>query len=246
METLHEELYRVEKTYWWSASRRETVKQFYRLFRKKGDRDRVLDIGCGSGEMLEAMRGEGVEELFGIDRSILALNHLKRKEFIYAYLADATNLPFKDKVFDLVIILDVMEHLGDDFSALKEAHRVLKPGGMMIMTVPAFNHLWSIRDIMLDHKRRYGKRGLQEMLKECRFKIRKCSYFHFFYYPVMFFVINVRNVLQIDRKWKTDVWVVNRFLNTVFYYILLFETLIFKKLNFPFGVSILCVVERKN
>ncbi len=176
-------MHALETNYWWFVGRRAIIERLLReKVAQKGEKaPRLLDIGCGTGANLpmlcESLGPNG--RACGLDFSPLAL------QFACARLTapnltlsqgDALQLPLRDGLFDIVTMLDVLEHLSDDAKALKEVHRVLRPGGSLILSVPAYHHLWSAHDEALHHFRRYEKANLAKTLRAGGFHIEKISF----------------------------------------------------------------------
>src|SRR5689334_1528617 len=136
----YERMYRLEDTYWWFVGRHHLVQTFLR--EKYGDRTdlRILDIGCGTGAMSRKLAAHGT--VTSADFSPLALDFSRRRGITQLCAADAMRLPFRERSFDVIVALDILEHLPDDQAALSEFQRVLKPGGRVIATVPAYKSLW--------------------------------------------------------------------------------------------------------
>lgn len=161
-------MHALETDYWWFAGRRRIIGRLLRAVGGSCRGLRLLDIGCGTGANLpllrEAVGSNG--KLAGVDFSSLALNFARQNVGAGASLlqSDALCLPFPDDAFDCVTLLDVLEHLRDDECALREVRRVLKPGGSLVFSVPAYQRLWSAHDEALHHFRRYEKQGLQRLL----------------------------------------------------------------------------------
>lgn len=116
----------------------------------------LLDIGCGSGANSEIFYA-GYNAI-GLDISYEALNYYRDKKYKYLICANGNGLPIVDSCIDVVLVLDALEHLDDD-KALSDIHRICKPGGLIILTVPAYSFLWTSRDLRLGHKRRYSNRS---------------------------------------------------------------------------------------
>ena len=99
--------------------------------------------------------------------------------------AGGETLPFADDQFDLIALLDTVEHIADELAVLQECQRVLKPGGRLIVTVPAFMWLWSYNDEINDHERRYTAPELQMKLELTGLRVRRISYNNFFLFPLI-------------------------------------------------------------
>ena len=151
-------------------------------------------------------------------------------------------MPFIDKQFDVVVILDVLEHVSDDSCAVTEIRRVLKQNGLVICFVPAFSFLWSPQDELLGHFRRYTKTTLADLFEE-GWECKKISYFNFLLSPFIFLIRLVKK-LKKKSRWKDEV---DSFplCNKIFYWIFSSEIFFLKKFNFPFGISLLAVYRKK-
>ncbi|MFQ5849499.1 MAG: class I SAM-dependent methyltransferase [Candidatus Binatia bacterium] len=152
------DLFEKEESYWWPVSKREMVFSLLRDTGIKQDRGPVhfaVDIGCGPG--FTAKLFEPNWRIVAVDVSMDALTSCQRRGLTRLSQVDVRgfSLPFRTGSFDLVLALDVIEHVEDDLRALSECRRILKDGGLLIVTVPAFMALWSPWDEALGHKRRY-------------------------------------------------------------------------------------------
>lgn len=148
---------RLETEHWWYRGRRRIVLEHIRQLRPPAG-SRILDAGCGYGNMLNALAGFGSVE--AVDLNPLAIEHVRAAGAGGAQVAPLNRLPFPTAYFDLVVCLDVLEHVEDDSRALEELFRVTRPGGRLIVSVPAYPRLWSGHDVAAGHQRRYTRRHL--------------------------------------------------------------------------------------
>jgi SAM-dependent methyltransferase len=155
----YRELYELEDWHWWFRNRRRFV---WGLLRRSGVRPspRILDAGCGTGRNLIEFGSLGDAE--GVDFSDDAVAFCHHRGLHGVRNARIEELPFPDRRFDLILATDVIEHLEDDRRALRELRRVAAPGGRLIITVPAYNWIWSQHDESHHHHRRYTLRRLRE------------------------------------------------------------------------------------
>src|SRR5438067_2082644 len=123
----YERMYRLEDSYWWFVGRHHLVLTFLQKVYGSRTDIAILDIGCGTGAMSQKMEQWGT--VVSADFSPLALGYSRRRNLTHLCAADAMRLPFRDGSFDVVVALDILEHLPDDAAALREFQRVLKPGG---------------------------------------------------------------------------------------------------------------------
>lgn len=186
-------MHALETEYWWFTGRRAIIASMSGAYRKFSGHDEAwsaLDIGCGTGANLpllcEIAAGNNLSENHGgsgrvtaMDYSPLALkfarDHLENLP-VSLLRGDAVKLPFPDNHFDLVTMLDVLEHVEDDRAAAREIHRVLKPGGAFILSVPAYQSLWSTHDEALHHFRRYEYHALRALLRESGLPVWRMSF----------------------------------------------------------------------
>ena len=168
----YEAMYVAEKTNWWFVGRDELIhiilKSIFDSAIKATNSINILDIGCGTGGRLEGIRNYG--NVIGIDISKEALKYVRRKAHTNILCADAQLLPIQAESMGVVLLLDVLEHIEDDYTAIKEAYRVLREDGFLIVTVPAHKFLWSLHDKYLHHKRRYNKEELCYVLEKNNFR----------------------------------------------------------------------------
>jgi SAM-dependent methyltransferase len=154
-------------------------------------------------------------------------------------------LPFEDNTFDLVTALDVVEHIEDDRGALRELYRVIRPGGMLMISVPAYKFLWGAQDEISHHKRRYTTPEIRERMIEAGFKVRRLSYFNTFLFPAIAGIRVLRPYKPGSADLKSDFTMTkpgpaNTLLGTVF----ALEAPVVERTNLPFGVSILCLANK--
>jgi len=143
---------RLEERHWWYRGRRRIVLDAIERLRLPAD-TRLLDAGCGSGAMLVHLRRFG--SVTGADVNPVAVKYALNRGVGPVRAASIEQLPFADHEFDLLICLDVLEHVSDDCLALAELRRVSSPGSFLITTVPAYPALWSPHDVAAGHLRRY-------------------------------------------------------------------------------------------
>lgn len=170
----YRELYELEDRHWWFRSRRRVVWALLRRAELPAS-PRILDAGCGTGRNLLEFGSLGEAE--GVDFSGEAVEFCRRRGLERVQQAPLEQLPFGDGRFDVVIATDVIEHLDDDRRALAELRRVTKPGGRLVVTVPAYTWLWSRHDESLHHRRRYTARRLSAQMTSAGWAPRVETYF---------------------------------------------------------------------
>lgn len=165
----------VDEHHWWYRGRR-------RIIRAELDRvplpprARVLDAGCGSGRTLEELEPYG--EVYGIELDPEAAEVARSRGVGEVEVGRLEELPWEDATFDLITCLDVIEHTPDDGVTLRELRRVCKPGGWLLVTVPAYQALWSLHDDANHHFRRYGRRTLRAAALDAGWQLRRMTSFN--------------------------------------------------------------------
>jgi len=201
----------------------------------------ILDVGCGSGGTTSYFTKFGF--VVGIDFSFSALKFAIKRGNKNVLRGNLTNPPLKEKSFDVITALDVIEHIKDDVMILKKLKELLKSKGILIITVPAFQFLWSEHDVAVSHFRRYNKSTLINVLQKSGFKIIRISYFVSFLFPfVAVYRLLTRHKIH-KKKPEPNMVKFPTSINNIFSKIMIIEQNLLKHLNLPFGSSILCIAE---
>ena len=165
----------VENRHWWFRARRDLLIGL--LAGRLEEGARLLDLGSGTGFFLEA--AEEKWEVHGLDPSEDAVEACRARGLSgvrQGRIEDAEKtFPLR---FDAVTLLDVIEHIDDDIGALRTAKNLLKPTGVLLVTVPAYQWLWSGHDVINEHRRRYTRRSLAEAFSEAGISIEGVTYFN--------------------------------------------------------------------
>jgi SAM-dependent methyltransferase len=229
-----------ERDHWWYRVRRNITRNLITRF-KPDYRPTILDVGCGTGMLLTELSDIG--EITGIDISQLAVDFCKARGLSNVAVSDGTTIPYSNESFDMVLALDVIEHIQDDAVAAQEILRVLKPGGTAIVFVPAFRFLWGHNDELGQHVRRYTKSELIALFEHTGYSIERASYFNFFLF------IPILLVRQFNRMFgsqtASELESNGRMMNRVLYRIFNLEYLLLRVTNFPFGVSAMVVARKR-
>ena len=172
-----------DTTHWWYRARREILSDYLTRFGDIPDGARILEIGCGTGHNLPMLAEFGEIDAIEIDETAAA----KASERLGKKVGSSP-LPELEGVqpgsYDLVAVLDVVEHVEDDVAALKAIATALKPGGKILITVPAHQWMWSAHDVVNHHKRRYSKGTLTAALEKAGLTWRKLHWFNSLLFPV--------------------------------------------------------------
>ncbi|MGZ4254596.1 MAG: class I SAM-dependent methyltransferase, partial [Solirubrobacteraceae bacterium] len=174
----YREQFELEDAHWWFEGRRAVI---WALLDRAGLTApggglRILDAGCGTGRNLIEFGPLG--DARGIDSSPEAIDLCRRRGVLGATEGRLESLPFDDGSFELILATDVLEHIEDDQSVMRELRRVAAPGGCLLATVPAYRWLWSQHDDAHHHFRRYTLRDLRERLRAEGWETAEWSYFN--------------------------------------------------------------------
>lgn len=226
--------------------REEIILDQFRSIIYKGNPLEILNVGAATGRSSEILASFGEvtsleydEPSYTFCRDVLKLNIDQ---------GSITELPYSDHSFDCVCAFDVIEHVEDDKTAIKELFRVCKPGGKIFVTVPAFMSLWSNHDLVNHHVRRYEKKQLLEMFVPMGGVMIRSTYFNFFLFiPIYTIRVLQRIFTRKNRKaLKPDnEMFASNLMNSVLKIIFSFEKSLLKKMNFPLGVSLMLLWEKK-
>ena len=176
-----------------------------------------------------------------MDVSNTALGYCHGRGLDSVTLGDASALPYQDERFDLVTSIDVLEHVDDDVSALRETYRVCRKGGMLIATVPAFNFLWSRRDEQLHHKRRYYLEQFRSRVSSAGFKVIRATYINFPLLVPLYLLVKVGHLLRRNPSLGMDYVLVPPVVNGVLGWVVRVEARWLSRFDLPVGTSICCV-----
>jgi SAM-dependent methyltransferase len=175
---VYRDLYR--RHWWWRARERFLVGELRRL-RPAPGWPRILDVGCGDGLFFGALREFGTVEGLESDAALLSPDNPDRSQICIGTL-DSTYRPVHP--FDLILLLDVVEHLRDPLGALRRAREILNPGGTILITVPAFRTLWTRHDALNHHFTRYTKASVADLARAAGIPARESRYFFHWLAPV--------------------------------------------------------------
>lgn len=244
-QVLYDELELIEEVHWWLTTRRRIFLYFIRRAANDLMWPLVLDCGCGTGRLVKHL--SAVARTVGVDMSRRGLHGSRNHEEMFVQ-AKVEELPFQANSFDIICALDVLEHLHDDAAAVKQMHSLLKPGGRLLLSVPAYRFLWNTQDELAEHKRRYSLSQLLSLLQSSHFVVEKATYFNTLLFPLMIAVRLVRNAQAAIMKvpLRSDFalpkpGLINALLRSIF----CTELTLLKRVNFPFGGSILCIAKRR-
>lgn len=233
----------VEKTHWLMRGRRAIV--FDMLARYAPAAHTVLDFGSGSGLTVQSLQQTGYDA-YGVDFSHEAIEFGTKKGIRNLAVVASEALPYADQSFDAVLCMDVLEHLEDTTTALAEIRRVLKPGGVFLIMVPAYMFLWGKQDEVAHHFRRYTLSSLEKAVRPSgRYRILRRSYFNTFLFPAIAMIRIGSRMLGLAAKRESDFDINSPLIDAVCGAIFSSERMLLRFLSYPFGVSILLLLKKE-
>ncbi len=226
----------LEEGHWWFVARRDMISRLL----PDGERQaKILEIGCSGGALIKALRERGFSGITGIDISERAIDVCRQRGLDNVMVMDAAVLDFDDETFDIVIASDILEHMKDDGSALREWKRLLKKGGRMIVFVPAFPFLWSRHDEVNHHFRRYSRSQLKGALLDAGFSVKRVSFWNcILFFPAALVRIAQRVLRWQGRESSDQLQPVNPVVNSLLVLLVKSENRIMEAADLPFGVSL--------
>jgi 2-polyprenyl-3-methyl-5-hydroxy-6-metoxy-1,4-benzoquinol methylase len=236
--------FKVEKEHWLMRVRRAIVMDnLTKYLEKKHEHTKVLDFGCGSGLFVQELAQAGYDA-HGLDISDEAIKFGALQGIKNLGVIDSHKINFPDNTFDAVLTLDVLEHLEKTDWALAEMQRVVKPGGVIVIMVPAFMFMWGVQDEVAHHYRRYTEDLLKKEITDAtKLQFVRMSYFNTFLFLPIVAVRLLSKLFNIKGR-ESDFDLNNPTLNKIFFAIFNAERKLLQKINYPFGVSVLAVLKK--
>jgi SAM-dependent methyltransferase len=196
--------HRAEDRHWWYQGRRRVLERaIARLGLPAGAR--ILDAGCGSGRNMVELARHGA--VTGVELSPTSVRLARERDCGEVLEGSVLDMPFDQGSFDLTVSLDVIEHLQDDVAALRELRRVTKPGGALLVTVPAYQWLWSGHDEINHHHRRYNRRTLLAAAESAGWREERSSHFNSLLLPIAIMLRALERLKPSTTKSSLDLWV---------------------------------------
>lgn len=230
-----------EEYHWWFVSRRRIIETLVsKVIPDLDGHSKILDAGCGTGGNLKSLKLPS-DNMVGMEPDPQAAGKAAEKSGKPVYHGKLPDqIPFPSENFDLILILDVLEHLDDDLSSLRALVSKLKPGGHVLITVPAFKFLWSDHDESHHHRRRYLLSELQGIIKSSGLSVKYGSYYNFWLFPVVF-LLRATILKKLIKNSSSDLVKTTKIINWLLSKIMSSEKNILKRRSLPFGVSIIAI-----
>ncbi|HYM55768.1 MAG TPA: class I SAM-dependent methyltransferase [Solirubrobacteraceae bacterium] len=231
--------HQAEDRHWWYRGRRTVLEGVIAGLRLPA-RARILDAGCGSGRNMVELAHHGA--VTGVELSEASVCLARDRGVGEVIAGSVLEMPFPADSFDLAVSLDVIEHLEDDLTALRELRRMVAPGGSLLLTVPAYPWLWSGHDEINHHHRRYTRRSLQRVAEQAGWEQVRTTYFNSLLLPVAIVLRVLDRLSTRTTESSLDLWVPPAPLNWLLERPLALEAaLIARGGRIPAGLSLLAV-----
>lgn len=228
-----------DTTHWWYRARREILADYLARWGNLPTDAHILEIGCGTGHNLPMLSRFGTVDAIEIDATARAKAAERLgKPVGTAALPELPGVPRAS--YDLVAVLDVVEHVADDVGALRAMATLLRPGGKILVTVPAHQWMWSAHDVVNHHQRRYSKAAFESALASAGLKWSKLGYFNSLLFPV---AVAARFAGKLMGKDDSDDSPPPALVNALFQRIFAAERHMVGRLPMPPGLSLIALAE---
>ncbi len=238
---LFDEMYKVETQHWWFVARRKIIENIIQKLELAKD-PRIFDAGCGNGDNLALLSKYG--DVVAMERDANALQRAQAREIGKVLKGELPN-NISDSIRkdnDLIVLLDVLEHIDDDEESLASLRNCVKDNGKLILTVPAYQFLWTHHDDLHHHKRRYTVKRIKKVIENSGWQVDYISYFNFFLFPLA--LIDRIKQKMIPSEEGGDLKMPPKIINSFFEKVFSFEANLIGKFIFPFGLSIVVVAKK--
>ncbi len=236
----YQSMFQAESAHWWFVAKRLFV-MFFLKESKLAKNNKILDLGCGTGGMTQFLQSWG--EVTGVEQNSKAVDFCKQRK-LRIILSSINKIPANGNSFDLITIFDVLYHKRvDEKAVLKEANRLLKKDGYLLITDCVLPFFWSVHDEQMMAKKRFHKRELEDLLTTHGFKIIRSNYLYFATFP--FFVLQ-RMILKIFKpKQVRTVDQVSPILNSMLLLLIKIDLFLLEKnISLPIGSSVIILAKR--
>lgn len=231
----------VEEKHWWFAARRTIAETLIKRLGLRPD-SRILDAGCGTGGNLAMLSRHGRVQAMELDDQARQIANARGIAQVLPGRLPG-EVPYQEAQFDLIALLDVLEHIEDDRDTVRVLGALLKPGGHLLVSVPAFPFLWSAHDVVHHHKRRYVLRDLENTLRDAGLEIRYASYFNTALFPL---ILAARQLGKLRSRAAAsgDLAMPHPLVNRLLLSVFASERFVLWRWSLPFGVSALAVATK--
>lgn len=243
---IFQKIHELQKNGWWFGNARNNlVGSLLEKYIPEYSDKKALDVGCSEGAFLDYLSDKKIN-VQAIDIDENAIEFCRERGYgdkvKYGSLLD---IPYENETFDIVFLLDIVEHVKDDHKAVEEVSRVLKPAGTAVIIVPAYQWLWSRNDIAYHHHRRYNVNSIKKLVKSKDLGITFISFFNTILFPV-FVIFTMFSKFSGRKQDSTVLKPVPGIFNFLLTKVMQFERWLIIKTGtrMPFGSSIILIVSK--
>lgn len=234
---VYDRMAELDELHWWYRARREVIAALIERYALPPPGAHLLEVGCGTGHNLPMLGQFGQVDAIEIDEEARALAEKRLGRSIHgSRLPELPGIP--EHHYDLIGAFDVIEHVDDDSAAVISLAKRLKPGGKMVVTVPAHQWMWSAHDVVNHHQRRYSKAGLERLLEGSPLKLEKIGYLNSLLFPL---AVGARFAGKLSGKDSSDDSLPPRPINWAFEKIFGLERYLVGRLPLPPGLSLFAI-----
>ena len=232
----------LEESHWWFVGRRAIISnEISRL--KLNENCSILEVGAGTGGNLHLLANFGNVVAIEMNEIAFELAKAKKPDNVQLRIGKFPDNPnlFNNEKFDLICMFDVIEHIPSAEESMKILSRHLNKDGYIILSVPAYNWLWSAHDNFNHHVKRYERRSLKNLIRESGLIIDRISYFNFVLFPIA--ILDRLRIRLLERRTYSGMKLPNKLLNIILIHIFSFERKLLNFTELPYGLSLLAVVK---
>ena len=234
---VYDRMAELDQLHWWYRARRDVIAALIRRHALPPKDGKLLEVGCGTGHNLPMLETFGTVDAIEIDEAARGLAEKRLGRPVHG--SRLPELPgIAEGHYDLIGAFDVIEHIDDDTAAVASLARRLKPGGKLVVTVPAHQWMWSAHDVVNHHQRRYSKARLKALIDGSPLKLEKIGYFNSLLFPL---AVGARLAGKVAGKDSSDDTLPPRPMNWAFEKIFGLERYLVGRLPLPPGLSLFAV-----
>jgi SAM-dependent methyltransferase len=239
--TEYDAMFQLEDNYWWfEGSMRFILSELGDI--PAGLTGRVLDAGCGTGGLLWRLAHR---KAWGVEIASEGIRFCRQRGLNNILQASITALPFQANSFDVVLSIDVLVHqwVSDDLDALQDIHRVLVPGGFIVLQAAAYRALWSAHDVVTLTRHRYTRAELAEKVKRAGFDLVRITYRNTLLSPLAVLIKLLRRARGTAAT-RSDLVALPRLVDRALFVVVAVENYVARRVRLPFGMSIFCIAQK--
>lgn len=239
----YNEMRALQHSHWWFKARRKVIGSYLSYVVNSTKVDKILEIGCGSGGNIALLQQYAHVEAVEMDDESRSYSISSNNINIQAGNLPH-NIPFKKSSHDLICMFDVLEHIENDQESLEGVYEQLPNNGTLLLTVPAYQWLFSQHDKTHHHFRRYSKSELNKKLQSAGFEIEKISYFNMLLFPLA--IISRLSDRILKNKGSAGTNLPHPALNSIFYQVFTQEAKLTPRISLPFGLSLIAIAKKRH